>query len=211
MGILLVIGCLAIINANEGNIKGWNLTIIRAMFLLPIYHMGYLYKEKLEQKDNLNNWIYFFFLFIIQFILIKKYRSLAFTVVWFNDFNRNNILLPYITSITGIMFWLRISRIMLPSIKDSKIISYIGKNTWTVMMHHIFIFFLINLIISLIAPSIGLQGFDYNKFRRDIYYTYTPGVEQFKFFYVVAGIFVPLGIKYIFNKLIFIINSKRNK
>lgn len=211
LGILLVIGCLAIINANEGNIKGWNLTIIRAMFLLPIYHMGYLYKEKLEQKDNLNNWIYFFFLFIIQFILIKKYRSLAFTVVWFNDFNRNNILLPYITSITGIMFWLRISRIMLPSIKDSKIISYIGKNTWTVMMHHIFIFFLINLIISLIAPSIGLQGFDYNKFRRDIYYTYTPGVEQFKFFYVVAGIFVPLGIKYIFNKLIFIINSKRNK
>lgn len=208
MGILLIIGCISVIKANTGDIKGWNLTIVRAMFLLPFYHMGYLYKEKLEKRDNLNNWIYFLFLFVIQFLLLKKYKVLTFTVVWCNDFNRNNILLPYITSITGIMFWLRISKIMLSSTKDSKIISYIGKNTWTIMMHHLFIFFLINLFISIIAPIIGLEGFNYNQFRNDIYYAYIPGVEQFRLFYVIAGIFVPLGIKYYLEKLFLKIKLK---
>lgn len=210
MCIFLIIGCFSIIKANSGWINGWKLTIVRAIFLLPFYHMGYLYKEKLEERDNLNNWIYLLILFVVQFLLIKKYKVLTFTAVWCNDFNRNNILLPYITSATGIMFWLRISKIMLPSIKNSIIISYIGKNTWTIMMHHLFIFFLINLCIAIISPILGLEGFDYNLFSSDVYYAYTSGVEQFRFFYVIAGIFIPLGIKYYLDKL-FLKNEQFNK
>lgn len=104
MWILLIIGCFSIIEADLGDNKGWNLTIVRELFFLPFYYIEYLYKEKLEKNDNLNNWIYFLVLFVIQFLLLKKYKVLTFIVVWCNDFNRSNILLPYITSATRIMF-----------------------------------------------------------------------------------------------------------
>ena len=81
MIILLCIGCIGVSQANNGYITGWNLTIVRAMFLLPFYHIGYLYNKKLEIKDKLNNTIYFIGLFIVQFFLIKKYNNLTFTAV----------------------------------------------------------------------------------------------------------------------------------
>lgn len=203
MILFIIIGCTGVYLANIGYNKNWNLIIVRTMFLIPFYHMGYIYKDKIEKRDCLNSYIYFLLLFAIQFLLIKKYKVLTFTVVWCNDFNKFNILLPYVTSVTGIMFWLRISRILIPSLKNSKVVRYIGENTWTIMMHHIFIFFLFNLILSYTSSIIGLSGFDYEKFRRDIYYSYTPNVNQFKIFYVLLGISIPLLIKYYSNKIIF--------
>ena len=186
--------------SNECYTFGWQLTVVRCMFLIPFYQMGYIYNVKLEKKDNISNTIYFIWIFMFQFILIKKYGHLTFSAVWCNEFNHENILLPYLTSITGIMFWLRISRILLPSIKDSKIVNYIGSNTWTIMMHHYFGFFVINIIFAILSPILGLEGFNYDEFRANIYYTYIPGSDNIKIFYVMAGIGIPLIIKYYLDK-----------
>lgn len=199
--IIFSIGCTGIFLANDGYLNGWYLPLIRTMFLLPFYHIGYLYKEKIEKKDSLNNYIYFLLIFTIQFLLIKKYKALGFSSVWCNDFNKTNILLPYITSLTGILFWLRISKILVPSVNDSKIIKYVGENTWTIMMHHIFIFFLFNLFLSYVSPILGLSGFDYNALKNDIYYAYTPDTYSFRIFYVILGITIPLTTKYTFSRI----------
>lgn len=93
------------------------------------------------------------------------------------------------------MFWLRISRNLLPCLKENKIINYLGNNTWEIMMHHLFVFFIINLFLSIVSPIIGLDGFS-DDFRKNIYYSYIPGNDRFKIFYTLSGIFIPLVIKY---------------
>ena len=151
-----IIGLFSVILVGKGYIGGIKLVISRILFLLPIYYLGVVYNQKLEKKDTLNNMIYFIVLFFIQYILIRRYENLAFSVVWMDGFNKENIILPYITSITGIMFWLRVSKILVKSLSESRIIEYIGRNTWTVMMHHQIIFFIINSFFWILSNIIKL-------------------------------------------------------
>lgn len=204
MIIFLVVGLVAVFLANHGYIGSYKYPIIKTMFLIPFFHLGYLYKNKLESKDNLNNTLYFAILFIIQFILLKKYTTLGFSVAWLNTFNHHNILLPFMTSLTGILFWLRISRILVKSFEDSYIIEYVGSHTWDIMTHHIFVFFVINLILSKISPFLGLN-FNSELFRTSVWYTFIPiNADNIMFFYSVASIIIPLLIRYIIeNKNIF--------
>lgn len=195
MIIFMIVGCIGVKKANMGAVIGWNLTIVRTMFLIPFYHMGYIYNQKIEKRDNINNVIYFIGLFVVQFILIKKYDNLSFSAVFCNNFNRENILLPYITSITGIMFWLRICKLLADVLGESKIVKYIGSNTWTIMMHHQFVFFMINLFFASIANIVNLEGFNYERFKTEGWYGYDAGDSRFLIFYVIAGVAIPLIMK----------------
>lgn len=207
----LIIGLTSVILANEGHITGYKAPIIKVMFLIPFFHFGYLYKEKLESKDNLNNIAYFMILFVIQLILLKKYVNLGFSVAWLNTFNKENILLPFLTSLTGILFWLRISKILVKSFEGNKVLDYIGSNTWDIMTHHIFIYFLINLFLSKIAPYLNLD-FNYELFKTDIWYTYIPiNGANFTLFYSFASISIPLLTRYCISKLIIFIKNRRTK
>lgn len=202
MILLIIIGCLGVIMSNEGYNNDWYLPLVRVMFLIPFFHIGYIYKSKIEKKDTLNNFTYFTIIFLIQYLLIITYsNNLQFVVAWCDGFNKNNILLPYITSLTGIMFWLRISKILVPALEKSKIIYYIGTNTWSIMMHHLFIFFILNSILSLIAPILNFPAFDYKAFRQDIFYSYIPNINQFSLSYVIIGIAIPIIMKLCWKRI----------
>lgn len=200
--ILFITGLISIFYANKGFNKGLYLPIIRLCFLIPFYQLGYIYKIKLETKDKVNNFIYFSIIFIVQAVLIKKYGNLEFSTV-FCGFNNENITLSYITSITGILLWLRISRILLNSFNESKIIKLIGSNTWTIMMHHQIIIFLMNYLIG----KIGRNDFNYELFKNDSWYGYSAGDGRLLLIYAIGGVLIPISIKYIYNQFIIIINK----
>lgn len=128
------------------------------MFGLPFYQLGYLYKTHLEKRDKINNYLYFFILFIIQFILYNwsngKISSIMVTATFNNS--ESNIIMPFLVGCTGIMFWMKISKILEPSFKNSKGIQFISKNTWTIMMHHQFVFFIINLVFFILKKMLGV-------------------------------------------------------
>ncbi len=199
MILLLCIGVLSVVYANKGYNYSWYLTVVRTLFLLPFYHIGYLYKAKLEIKDCLNNVVYFISLFFIQYLLLRKYGNLSFTAVHCNDFNQDNVLLPYITSITGIMFWLRISKILVPSLQHSKAIYLVGTNTFSIMMHHFLIFFILNFSICFLTELTGSGAFDYEAFRTNGWYIPEDGF--FRFFYSLAGIIGPIYINTLLQKI----------
>lgn len=202
MIIYLVIGIYGIFLANSGHYLNFNLIFIRIMFLIPFYNLGYLYKVFLEKKDNLDNIRYFIIIFIIQFIVLYKYGDIRFSALYCNNFNKGNILLPYITSITGILFWLRISKLLNASLRNSKVINYIGRNTWTIMMHHQLVFFIFNYVIYKISTYINHINFDYIKFTTDAWYKIDVKDERFWIIYVIMGIFSPLIVKYKFVNLL---------
>lgn len=187
-------------------INGYNyglyITVTRIAMYLFFYQLGYLYKIKFEHKDKLNSWLYFSILIVVQLILIYFYDDLSFinqNMVFVNK----NIILPIITSITGILFWLRIAKIISNIVKNNKIACYIGENTFTVMMHHQFIFFLINLILLFVNNNIiNIKGFVVEAFKYEMWYSYKlDGKYQFLILYVILGFLVPLILKFAFESI----------
>ena len=195
---ILIAGLIGVFYANRGYNTGWYLTLVRMLFLLPFYQLGFLYKSKLENNDKLNNLSYFSALFFIQFILFRVYKELDISVV-FCQFNKNSIIQPYLSALTGILFWLRVSKILVPSLDKSNLIRSIGKNTWSIMMHHQFVFFVINCIIYKTYSIFNLKGFEIEKFKSSIWYTYSSGDFRSNIFYVFAGIMIPVLIVMFFD------------
>ena len=56
----------------------------------------------------------------------------------------NGCVLPYVTAITGIAFWLRVAKLITPIIKNKKLVRMISDNTYSIMIHHIFAFMIVN-------------------------------------------------------------------
>lgn len=54
----------------------------------------------------------------------------------FTNFN-NGFVIPYISSITAIAFWLRVSRLLVPAIGNSKFVRLIADNTYGIMVNQL--------------------------------------------------------------------------
>lgn len=182
-------------------------TPIRVAFFLAFYQLGFYYKNHLENRIPKNYLFYFGVIFFVQMCLLKCFPSLEFGVshLSFPKF----ILLPYLSSFTGIAFWLGVSKILARALKGNRIIRYIGQNTWAIMMHQFFIFFIINFFIWIFSSPLHLSGFDLRQFQLNVEYTYSPGLSQFAIVYVVAGVALPLLAKYGVERLILWIDTKR--
>ena len=205
--VFLILGLASVWLVNHGyRINHWRTFLFRTFFFLPFFHFGYLYRIKLEVKDKLDSLIYFAIIFVVQFALLKAYGKITFNAI--TNYYPSKIILPYITSVTGIMFWLRVSKILAPALAKSKYIRYLGENTWSVMAHHQFVFFLINFMFFSLLPYLDLKGFSVSKFQTNMWYGYHPGKWQFLIFYSAAGIIVPLGCKYLYDKYFDTVKNK---
>ncbi len=126
--IFLGLGLTSVWLVNHGYITNHQRRFLfRTLFFLPFFHFGYLYRIKLEVKDKLDSLIYFGIIFVVQFALMKGYGKITFNAIMNNY--PSKIILPYLTSITGIMFWLRVSKLLTPVLAKSKYIRYLGENT----------------------------------------------------------------------------------
>ena len=189
-----IIASITLKSALNGNNYGIWILITRVSFLFPFYCLGQIYKD-LEKYDKLNNIAYYIILIIVQAILLQKYVDLTYNL------NTMTFKHPYIiyllSSITGILFWLRISAIMEPYFGENKIINYIGNNTYHVMMHHMFMFYIVNTFIYAIYKFTGRFGkFDVTAYKKSIWYVYNKENGALLLIYVIIGIALPLLIKY---------------
>ena len=173
----------------------------RILFLYPCFQMGQFYKKKLEKHDTLGNLPYFTLVLAVQVILQVCCNGLAFSSVWCTGF-ANGPVIPYVTIVSGIAFWLRIARIITPVIESNAAVRWLGQNTYTVMMHHVMIFMLVKMALAGMAASAGcLADFEPEQFYSNIDYIYlVNGAEHFKMVYLAAGVGVPLWIKYLFSR-----------
>lgn len=209
--LFLMVGLIGVYAAQElwktGTAYGVFSTPLRVAFFLAFYQLGFYYKNHLENRIPKNYLFYFGVIFFVQMCLLKCFSNLNFYVsgLSFPKF----ILLPYLSSFTGIAFWLGVSKILARALKENRIIRYIGQNTWAIMMHHPISFFIINCIIWGLSGPFHLIGFDLHAFQTNIWYTYSPGLSQFAIVYVVAGVALPLLAKYGVERLILWIDSKR--
>ncbi len=204
--LLLALGLGGVLLAKNIDSKNILSLIVRISFFLPCYYFGYLYKAYLERRDTLPSIFYFSILLLVQMVLLKFFKPLTMDVyrIKFSSY----LFVPYLTSLTGILFWLRVSKILARALKKNRIVRYIGQNTWTIMMHHIVSFFFVNCIIFGLSKPFDLSGFNIDVFKSNMWYTYSPGLAQFAIVYVVAGVALPLLAKYGFEKFVLYLDKR---
>ena len=164
--------------------------------------MGQFYCKRLERHDTLGNLPYFAIVIGIQVLLNICCHGLAYSTVWCTGY-ANGPLIPYVTVVTGIAFWLRIARVLEPAFRDSRAVRYLGRNTYAVMMHHVIAFMLIKMVIAGAAAAIGCFGdLEWAELYTNIDYFYLVGGEEhFKMVYLAAGVLIPLMIQYGLSRL----------
>lgn len=192
----LVLGILTVQLAVGGHVWGWYKMPGRLLLMLPGFQMGRIYKEKLERHDTLPDGIYFPVVMGLQLLLTIFNNGLAFGVVWVTGF-ANGPVVPFLTVMTGIAFWLRVAKRIneIPALAEKMV--YIGRNTYSVMMHHVAVFTVLNGICYLChCYTPWCEEFAPELFFNDIGYVYLiGGTEVGKWIYLVAGIGIPLLIK----------------
>lgn len=129
---------------------------LRILFGLQFFHLGYLYKSFLEDKIkySLKSFLIVIGLKIIIFNIYGNYTFSMRTL----SFN-NSVFLPLIVSILGLLYMLHLTDFIVKKLikKDSivfKTVCLIGNNTWSIMMHHLLIkWLLLKLYNSNILPT----------------------------------------------------------
>ncbi len=192
----LLVGMAVVQLSIGGHVWGLYKTAGRLLFLYPCFQMGQFYKEKLEPKDTLGNVPYFAVVIGVQVVLSLCCNGLAYSSVWCTGF-ANGPVIPYVTVVSGVAFWLRVAKILTPALGGSRGVLYLGKNTYAVMMHHIMAFMLVKMALAGIAAHTGcLADFDFAEFYGNIdYYYLVKGSEAFRMVYLAAGVALPLFLQ----------------
>lgn len=179
------------------------LVVIRTLFSLFFIYFGYFYKHNIEGKDIFNTkWL--MGIIALQSVLWLTNKDftpqdgigLSYILIW-GDFD--NIIVPIITSLTGIWICLFVAKILTPMVKDGSFIDLVGKNTYHIMANHLFCFYLLTVGFLSIKgiPLDILNG-------KDIYWTYMP-IKTMFFYFVVSMFFstyIGVGLGFLKKKFL---------
>lgn len=204
-GLYMILGLSAIPLSKIIDLTPFNLIIIRIMFSLFFVYLGHLYITKI--KDNINIFTPKILAFVIclQAVLWHFNRDfdpthgigLSYVLVWARF--DNQIIVPILTSLTGIWFSLFFIEVVYEYIKDIKFLKLVGENTYHIMANHIFIMYLITVCI-LFLNNIPVS--EINSHR--IYWIYNPVQNTYLYFVLtmVLSTYSGVVLKFLKRKII---------
>lgn len=205
-----VISVISICYAQKGYNYSWYLCFIKAGFMLPYLQLGFIYK-KYESFFNKNKAYQMVVFFIIMYILyvIEGENGVNVTVVA-GKFVGSPMIITVLTCV-GILLTATVSEFLTPAFLENKVVNNIGNNTFSIMMHHGFVIFIINFLIYLLNKVIEIPSFDVSKFKSTLWYVYPWKDARGYLLYVVLGIAIPLMVKHYFDEFILLLWNKYNK
>ncbi|MCM1533292.1 MAG: acyltransferase [Corallococcus sp.] len=194
--VYLAIGCGGVILAYNGHREGWFLLLDKVMIFMPFIGMGMLVKRFIEFIDKIPGYLYFGIIFLAQMIInIARKGNPTYTFAWCNDFD-SDFMMPFTVGALGILFWLRVAKLLNTFLEGNKVVKAIADNTYSIMMHHMLGFFVFSGIVGLICKALPDNGgFDYTQFTSDVWYLYRPnGSISFALLYMIFAIAFSLFI-----------------
>ncbi len=175
------------------------LIILRVMFFIPFLEFGHIYKERLQKYDDKIPTVpYLIILMGFNFIMYKIFGDLNYDMHEFSGFKGIEFLLPTVTSFIGILVYTRIARILSKKLGKNNVVNYISNNTFSIMTHHIFISFIIGLLLY----TLGVPYFNVELFKTGWIYVYNiPNMQiVIQIIYIMAGVFGSLFIHWLYEK-----------
>lgn len=176
--------------------------------MVPWFSFGYFYKTYLEKHDTLaSTWYYLIVvLAAILYIFVNRNASSYFVVIMGGY---ENVVLPVITSFIGIALYLRLARDLTPVLGHVKVVNAIADNTFSIMTHHCFGYFIFSGIFILIAKLLPfLPEPDMEQFFSDSGYYYMPRLKGFPLLYIIFAFAFSIYLQKLVNYIKGCINKK---
>ncbi|MBQ8634698.1 acyltransferase family protein [bacterium] len=191
----LALGLSAIPLVKVIDLTDLNLFLIRTMFSIFFVYLGHLYVSKIRHKFNLFTPKILGFVICLQSILWLFNRDftteqgigLSYVLVW-GRFD-NQLIVPILTSITGIWFSMFFINVTFDYIKNIKFLKLVGENTYHIMANHVFVMFLITNIF-LIINKIPVTEMN----NHSIYWIYNPIQTTYLYFVLTMVITTYSGV-----------------
>lgn len=116
-------------------------SFLRVLFGLQFFQLGYFYRHFIERNVNYS-FKSFILLIGIKMMFISIFGNYTFSLRTLKF--GNMILLPLFVSILGIIYTLHLTEFIVKifnkeNSKFIKVMSIIGENTWSIMMHHLLV------------------------------------------------------------------------
>ena len=174
------------------------LVVIRTMFSLFFVYTGFFYTKFIKDKYNIFTPRWAGAVIVLQSILWMFNRDytpeqgigLSYVLVW-GRFD-NQLIVPIITSLTGIWASLFTVKILYPYVKNIKFIEDMGNVTYHIMANHLFIMYIITAIFMYINGIPFSQRANY-----DVYRIYNPVQNTYLYFIITiaATTYIGVGLK----------------
>ena len=183
--------------AIQGHNKGWELAAVRFLHLLPFFGFGVFYRHVLESvTKKFPNWLVFAAVLVSKLLIAFGLGKMPdYTSSWCSDFIDGPVM-PIVTGVVGIVFYMRAATILEPVARNSKTINLIADSTRSIMMNHLLGILLIKSVFAAISKYSSLfPDFDWSSFHTDIWWYYMPGGLSYTLIiYVVGGVLFSLLI-----------------
>lgn len=181
--------------------------LLKVSFCVQFLQVGVLYKIKLEKWMNkYSSLIYCVFSTVIMWLITQLIGDAGWGLNWLsfngNWLQINNILciMPLVTSILGICFWLSISKMLVPSLGNSRLVNFISSHTFEIMMNHILFMAIFNWILVLVNKYFVLPGVDENSALTSSWYRYPLNDGGMYFIYFTVGLLGSLWLSFLIDK-----------
>ncbi len=195
LGIFTVLGLIAIPLSKIVELNSINLLFIRTIFSLFFVYLGYFYKTYIKDNYALFTPKIAGLVIVLQSILWLFNRDydpehgigLSYVLVWarFDD----QLIVPIITSITGIWASMLVTKLLYPYLKDVKFLQYMGQVTYHIMANHLLVMFILTAI------AMKLNGIPFSeRAAHDIYWIYNPVQNTYLFFVLTMIITTYTGV-----------------
>ena len=184
--------------------------ILRFMHLNIYYEFGIFFSKHLEVfYKNIKNEYTFFSIFILKLSFHLYYSKMPEFEYINSDYYNYSPFTVIINSILGILFWMKISEIVTPLIGRNFYINIIADNTYSIMMNHFFVIFIIKNIFAIIYKKTKFcKDFNFKKHYTNFYYIYVPNnIVSVGIIYFLNCLIFPIIIQKFINKIK--INIKR--
>ena len=140
---------------------------------------------------------------MIRIMIMPAEYDIAFdSLATLTGFTSPYAVTPLISGIVGILFWTEVVDLIGKPLQESRFVNFMSCNTFWIMGFHIAFFNILNCILMFVNEHIvNVLYFDTEFFRESEWYRWEL-VDSFKMVYVVVGILGPLGLKWVFDKLV---------
>lgn len=182
------------ISRNDWVSGGISLLLLKCAFFLVFYHLGRWYRIKVEVLNTPpQNLVLFCSILMLVLHLFYSNNDLIFIrLAFFVDFKTDNLMLPFISSVLGIGFYLGCSQFLEPLIGNNRIVNFISENTLVILTTHLVFFNLVNLFLYFCHNQFGLfPEFNSKIFSQSAWYLYLANPAM-RWIYLSIGLVAPL-------------------